>query len=243
MAAFLSCTGIGKIYENGVVALRDFSLTVEKGKTIGLIGPSACGKTTALQILAGLTNPSAGQISRNIISERIGFVFQEPALLPWADVVRNVALPLRLGKRKTKRAKEIALQALDQMDLLEFGALYPRELSGGMKMRVGLAQLLASRPELVLMDEPFAAIDEIARQKLILLFNALRRQWQWTVVLVTHNVFEAVLLCDIIKILTPRPGKVFHTMDISDPVACATPRHAQYCREILAALEAAARKN
>jgi NitT/TauT family transport system ATP-binding protein len=231
--------GVGKTFANGTQALDGLDLAVRPGEFLSLLGPSGCGKSTALRLIAGLSEPSRGTIAWGVGSppsrQDIGFVFQEPTLMPWATVERNVALPLRLrGTPESSAAPRIAA-ALERVGLADFRAVYPRELSGGMKMRVSIARALATDPKLLLMDEPFAALDEITRFKLN---NDLLELWQAlgkTVVFVTHSVFESVYLSRRIVVMTPRPGRVFAELSIDAPYPRGesfrtSAEYAGYCR-------------
>lgn len=201
------------------------SLDVRQGEFISLLGPSGCGKSTALRIIAGLGGPSSGKlewptsghdVSGNAMPE-ISFVFQEPTLMPWATVFNNVWLPLRLKGISKAAAKDDVLGALEMVGLEKFADAYPRELSGGMKMRVSIARALVTRPKLLLMDEPFAALDEITRFKLN---NDLLHLWEkfgWTVIFVTHSVFESVYLSNRIVVMAARPGRVVNDMPVDAP--------------------------
>ena len=213
--AIVSLRNVGKTFERGTVALDDFSLDVRAGEFVSLLGPSGCGKSTALRIVAGLSAPSAGAVARP--DGDIGFVFQEPTLMPWADVGANVRLPLKLAHVDDTHAGEAVTQALARVGLSDFAGSYPRELSGGMKMRASIARALATEPELLLMDEPFAALDEITRFKLNNDLLALWQELRRTVVFVTHSVFESVYLSQRILVMTPRPGRVFAEIDIPAP--------------------------
>jgi NitT/TauT family transport system ATP-binding protein len=213
--------GVGKRFPNGVVALDGFDLAVVPGEFLTLLGPSGCGKSTALRIVAGLSEPDSGRVEWSDAPNRartrdIGFVFQEPTLMPWATVEANVRLPLRLSGAEAGASVRIGA-ALQRVGLAGFAQAYPRELSGGMKMRASIARALVTEPKLLLMDEPFAALDEITRFRL----NAdLLRLWQSlgkTVVFVTHSVFESVYLSSRIIVMTPRPGRVFRELLIAAP--------------------------
>jgi len=183
---------------------------VAPGAFVSLLGPSGCGKSTLLRIIAGLAPPSSGRVVRRRSNGAggIGFVFQEPTLMPWASVWDNVYLPLRLkGTGRTEAGPAVAA-ALKSVGLVGFEGVYPRELSGGMRMRVSIARALVTAPDLLLLDEPFAALDEITRFKLN---EDLLRLWQTrgcTVVFVTHSVFESVFLSNRIVVMTPRPGRI-----------------------------------
>jgi NitT/TauT family transport system ATP-binding protein len=196
---------------------------VEPGEFLSLLGPSGCGKSTALRIMAGLTPPDGGaRHAAASLAERgrIGFVFQEPTLLPWASVAANVFLPLRLAGLSRDAARERVASAIADVGLAGFERAYPRELSGGMRMRVSIARAYVTRPSLILLDEPFAALDEITRFKLNEDLLRLQAEQRWTVVFVTHGVFEAVFLSTRILVMTSRPGRIAAEL----PVGFAAPR-------------------
>jgi len=173
--------GVAKAFPNGTLALKGFDLDVREGEFVSLLGPSGCGKSTALRIIAGLSEPSEGAVEWASArapadgESRIGFVFQEPTLMPWTSVFNNVLLPLKLKGIPIEKARARVVAALDRVGLKEVGRAYPRELSGGMRMRVSIARALVTEPALLLMDEPFAALDEITRFKLN---NDLLQVWQ-----------------------------------------------------------------
>jgi NitT/TauT family transport system ATP-binding protein len=218
----VSLRGVGKTFANGVVALDRLDLDVRPGEFLSLLGPSGCGKSTALRIVAGLSEPSRGSVEwlaggrAQAGRQDIGFVFQEATLLPWATVARNVGLPLDLQGAEGDSGRRVAA-ALERVGLESFATSYPRELSGGMKMRVSIARALVTEPKLLLMDEPFAALDEITRFKLNDDLLALWRSLGKTVVFVTHSVFESVYLSSRIVVMTPRPGRVFTELAIDAP--------------------------
>jgi len=236
----------GKSFANGVVALERMSLKVWPGEFVSLLGPSGCGKSTALRIIAGLTEPSIGEVEwspAEAASRRLGFVFQEPTLMPWATVAANVRLPLKLaGLEPTAQGRVEA--ALARVGLSGFAQSYPRELSGGMKMRASIARALVTEPTLLLMDEPFAALDEITRFRLN---NDLLELWQSlgkTVVFVTHSVFESVYLSQRIVVMTRRPGRVFAELAIDAPYPRqesfrTSAEYAAQCRRVSEALACA----
>ena len=214
--------GVGKTFANGVRALDDFDLDVRPGEFLTLLGPSGCGKSTALRIIAGLSAVSRGSVqwteteAGTATSRQIGFVFQEPTLMPWATVEANVRLPLKLlGLEDGAGARAAA--ALERVGLADFARAYPRELSGGMKMRASIARALAAEPKLLLMDEPFAALDEITRFRLNRDLLDLWQSLNKTVVFVTHSVFESVYLSSRIIVMSPRPGRVFRELKITAP--------------------------
>jgi NitT/TauT family transport system ATP-binding protein len=239
--------GVAKTFPNGTLALKGFNFDVRAGEFVSLLGPSGCGKSTALRIIAGLSEPSEGAVewtSPRLAADgesRIGFVFQEPTLMPWTSVFNNVLLPLKLKGIPIERARARVVAALDRVGLKEFGRSYPRESSGGMRMRVSIARALVTEPALLLMDEPFAALDEITRFKLN---NDLLQVWQalsTTVVFVTHSVFESVYLSSRIVVMAARPGRVFTELAIDAPYPRdqnfrTSAEYAAFCRHTSEAL-------
>lgn len=241
--------GIQKRFGNGVEALSRLDLDIATGEFLTLLGPSGCGKSTALRILAGLTQASAGSVEwtaaepRKTQDQEVGFVFQEPTLMPWTSVFGNVWLPLRLKGVAKAQARERVTEALVMVGLDGFADAYPRELSGGMKMRVSIARALVTRPRLLLMDEPFAALDEITRLRLNDDLLKLQQRFGWTIVFVTHSVFESVYLSTRIVVMAPRPGRIIHQISIDEPSPRAdsfrtSPRYNAWCTEASAALMA-----
>ena len=212
----LELQGVDKTFNAGVVALRRMNLVVNEGDFISLPGPSGCGKSTALRLIAGLTRPTAGRIlwTGQHGVEDLGVVFQEPTLMPWATVAQNVWLPFRLRGQSFASVKARISEVLDRVGLGGFLNAYPRELSGGMKMRVSIARALVTNPRLILMDEPFAALDEITRQKLNNDLLALKAKIGCTVIFVTHSVFESVFLSDRIIVMAARPGRVVEELQV-----------------------------
>jgi NitT/TauT family transport system ATP-binding protein len=213
---------VGKTFPNGTLALSGLDLDVRQGEFLSLLGPSGCGKSTALRIMAGLSEPTQGKVEWAAAGTQtkngsIGFVFQEPTLMPWTTVFNNVRLPLKLAGVAADKASARVGAALERVGLQDFSSVYPRELSGGMRMRVSIARALVTEPELLLMDEPFAALDEITRFKLN---DDLLTMWQalgTTVVFVTHSVFESVYLSSRIAVMAARPGRVFTELAIDAP--------------------------
>jgi NitT/TauT family transport system ATP-binding protein len=239
--------GATKTYDNGVTALGPLDLDVARGEFVSLLGPSGCGKSTALRLIAGLTTASSGTVSishRAGRAERrysIGFVFQEPTLMPWASARENVGLPLKLSHVPTAEADGRVREALAQVGLVEFANAFPRELSGGMKMRVSLARALVTDPDILLMDEPFAALDEITRFRLNNDLLDLWRNLKKTVVFVTHSVFESVYLSQRVIVMTSRPGRISSEFRIDTPEPRVedfrmSAAYAGYCREVSKAL-------
>src|SRR5215208_1721836 len=248
-AALVSLRGVRKTFANGTTALAGLDLDVRPGEFVSLLGPSGCGKSTALRIIAGLAEPTAGRVEwPGSLSEdhraEIGFVFQEPTLMPWATAVDNVWLPLRLRGVSRRAAAPRVEESLAQVGLSGFGGSYPRELSGGMKMRVSIARALSLRPKLLLMDEPFAALDEITRFKLNDDLLRLQSEFGCTVVFVTHSVYESVYLSSRILVMAARPGRIVAEIQVAAPRERgegfrSTQLYADLCRHASGALHGA----
>ena len=240
---------MGKVFANGTEALRGFDLAVHSQEFLSLLGPSGCGKSTALRLIAGLSTPSSGDVSRpdtdrSTVRRPAAVVFQEATLMPWATAFDNVYLPLRLEGQPRRLAASRVETALGMVGLQGFEGAYPRELSGGMKMRVSIARAIVTEPELLLLDEPFGALDEITRFGLNDDILALWREKRWTVVFVTHSVFEAVYLSSRIVVMTPRPGRASAEIAIEAP--CPRPdefrtssAYSEDCRRVSLALRQA----
>ncbi len=242
--ALVALRGVSKTFANGTVALSRLDLEVRQGEFLSLIGPSGCGKSTALRIMAGLTDVSAGSVEHQGDRRDIGFVFQEPTLMPWASVFDNVWLPLRL--RGVPRAKAAAAieDALALVGLSGFSKNYPRELSGGMKMRVSIARALVIKPALLLMDEPFAALDEITRFRLNNDLIRLKADLGTTVVFVTHSVYESVYLSSRIIVMAARPGRAIDEITVAAPAVRteafrSTSTYVETCQEASRSLHGA----
>jgi len=243
----LALRGVSKAFPNGTLALSKLDFDIRAGEFLSLLGPSGCGKSTALRIIAGLSLPSQGSVewlAHAMAADqtgRIGFVFQEPTLMPWASVFDNAVLPLVLKGVPAETIAKRVTGVLDRVGLAKFAHVFPRELSGGMRMRVSIARALVTEPQLLLMDEPFAALDEITRFKLN---NDLLQVWQatgTTVVFVTHSVFESVYLSSRILVLTARPGRVSSELAIEAPYPRdqnfrTSAEYAAYCRRASTAL-------
>jgi NitT/TauT family transport system ATP-binding protein len=206
--SLLALRNVGKRFGNGTEALTSLQFDVADGEFVSLLGPSGCGKSTALRLIAGLIAPDSGEIAWTGSRPELAFVFQEPTLMPWAHAHANVRLPLDLKKIPRAEADGRAAQALMRMGLQDFAHAYPRELSGGMKMRVSIARALAAAPKLLLMDEPFAALDEPTREALNDDLLRLAREDHITVIFVTHSVMEASYLSDRVLVMSPRPGRI-----------------------------------
>ena len=250
--------GVGKRFASGTQALADLDLAIGAGEFLSILGPSGCGKSTLLRLIAGLAEPSEGRLAFAPDTRRqfdIGFVFQDPTLMPWATALANVRLPLRLAGLPRAEGEARAAAALDAVGLRGFERAWPRQLSGGMRMRVSLARALVTRPSLLLMDEPFAALDEITRHRLN---DDLLALWAgsggggdaeagsrgMTVVFVTHSVFESVYLSSRIVVMAARPGRVVAEMAVAAPAPRppgfrTSAGYAALCREATAALERA----
>lgn len=207
-----------------VTALQNVNLDIKQGEFISLLGPSGCGKTTLLRIIADLLQPTEGKITvrgettRDIrLKKKYGVVFQNPVLYDWRTIRRNICMPMELmGMKKAERTKQVT-KMLDLVGLQDFGKRYPYELSGGMQQRVGIARALAIDPEILLMDEPFSALDEFTREKLHVDLLEIWRKTNKTVIFVTHNISEAVFLSDRVVVLSPHPGRVSTVIDINLP--------------------------
>ena len=212
----VSIRNVSKQFANGTIAIRGVDLDLRDGEFVSLLGPSGCGKSTLLRIIAGLGAPSAGTVewpnaSHDASGEAhpdLGFVFQDPTLMPWANALKNTMLPLTLAGVGKGEAEQSSAEMLALVGLKGFEKSYPRELSGGMKMRVSIARALVTHPKILLMDEPFAALDEITRHKLNDDLLALWWQNRFTAVFVTHSVFESVYLSQRIVVMAARPGRV-----------------------------------
>lgn len=243
MIPAITLSDVSKVYANGTVALQDLNLSINEGQFVSLLGPSGCGKSTVLRLIAGLGKMTSGHFywGGERTKQRLAFVFQEAALMPWATVQENVRLPLKLAKVNRREASTLVAEALNLVGLEGFEHCYPRELSGGMRMRVSIARALVTKPELLLMDEPFGALDEMTRSKLNSDLLRLWQQKQWTVVFVTHNIYEAVYLSNRVVVMAARPGRVVADVSIDVPYPRTeefrtSPIFNDYCRQISQAL-------
>ena len=218
----VAIANVAKQYGNGAPVLRGLNLEIPKGEVVSIIGPSGCGKSTVLKLISGLTPPSSGTIRVDGMTPRnaretVSYIFQDPTLLPWRTVRNNIGLALELeGMSRNRRAAKTN-PLLDLVGLRSVADAYPRELSGGMKMRVSIARALATNPRLLLMDEPFAALDEMSRDHLNEELLRLRAEQKWTAVFVTHSVPEAVFLSTQIVVLEPNPGRVHAILPVDLP--------------------------
>ena len=218
----VAIANVAKQYGNGAPVLRGLNLAIPKGEFVSIIGPSGCGKSTVLKLISGLTPPSSGTIRVDGMTPRnaretVSYIFQDPTLLPWRTVRDNIGLALELDGMSRDRRAAKTNPLLDLVGLRSVADAYPRELSGGMKMRVSIARALATNPRLLLMDEPFAALDEMSRDHLNEELLRLRAEQNWTAVFVTHSVPEAVFLSTQIVVLEPNPGRVHAILPVDLP--------------------------
>jgi NitT/TauT family transport system ATP-binding protein len=238
----LTLRNVSKRFESGTVALAGLDLDVADSEFLTLVGPSGCGKSTALRLIAGLIAPDSGTVTFAAGKPETAFVFQEPTLMPWANALDNARLALDLEGVARSEAEARAAQALVRAGLKGFEHAYPRELSGGMKMRVSIARAIAAKPKLLLMDEPFAALDEPARQALNDDLLALWREDGMTIVFVTHSVYESAYLSTRVAVMRARPGRVVKEIALAAPVLRdesyrLTPAFAEAAGKISAALK------
>ncbi|NEP77414.1 MAG: ABC transporter ATP-binding protein [Okeania sp. SIO3C4] len=236
----ISFKSVNKIFANGTVALQDMNFKINDGQFVTIVGPSGCGKSTVLRLIAELSKVSSGKIESNI--NQLAFVFQEPALMPWSNVIDNIHLPLKLTGKSLRESRKVVQEAINLVGLDSFERSYPRQLSGGMKMRVSIARALITQPRIILMDEPFAALDDMTRSKLNSDLLKIWQQRNSTIVFVTHNIYEAVYLSQRVIVMAARPGRVIADVKID----VTYPRSQdfrmsqlcnEYCREISNYLE------
>lgn len=236
---------VRQVFPGNVVAIEHVNLDVAAGEFLAIIGPSGCGKSTLLRLIAGLDRPSAGSVTLDDAPDRrrdIACVFQDAHLLPWRTVLKNVMLPLEFAGRADRATRtEGAQAALERVGLADVANRYPAQLSGGMRMRVSLARAMVTRPRLLLLDEPFAALDEITRQRLDEQLRELWRTTGMTVVFVTHSIAEAIYLADRVVLFSARPGRVVLDRKVDLPgdrpaILRGTPAFAQQSADLFAAL-------
>ncbi|MCA1599543.1 MAG: ABC transporter ATP-binding protein [Chloroflexi bacterium] len=217
MSSAISCAALSFSYPNGARALRSIDLSVAEGEFVSLIGPSGCGKSTLLRLVADILRPESGELTiagapprTARVARRIGMVFQEPALLSWRRAGRNVELPLEIAGRRDEVARRRARELLARVGLEDMAERLPAQLSGGQRQRVALARALIQEPQVLLMDEPFGALDQITRDEMNRMLLRVWEATRITVLFVTHSIAEAVYLSDRIAVFTPRPGRI-HT--------------------------------
>ncbi|HTW61344.1 MAG TPA: ABC transporter ATP-binding protein [Terracidiphilus sp.] len=218
----IALRGVSKRYRSAAAALENISIAVERGEFVTFLGPSGCGKSTLLKLVSGLSPVSGGRVEVNGMTpenarESMSFIFQDATLLPWRTVEENVGLGLELEFAARQLRRRRVAEMLELVGLTHVARSYPRQLSGGMKMRVSIARALVSRPRILLMDEPFAALDEMTRDRLNEELLRLHTEQRWTVLFVTHSVAEAVFLSTRVVILASHPGRVAHEMAIHLP--------------------------
>ncbi|MFN2361437.1 MAG: ABC transporter ATP-binding protein [Marinobacter sp.] len=249
----LEVEGVDKVYGNGTVALKRAGLTVRQGEFVSLLGPSGCGKSTLLRIMAGLGDVTTGSVKwweqdYDVVGSKgrkLAFVFQNATLMPWARVRKNVRLPLDLEQAgKSSEVDQKIDDALRMVGLKGFDESFPRELSGGMQMRASIARAMITAPNLLLMDEPFGALDEMTRNKLNDDVLKLWKEKGWTIVFVTHSVYEAVYLSSRVVVMAARPGRIVDDITIDQPYPRSpdfrvSTEFAGYCRQVSQALERA----
>ena len=251
-AALVALSGVEKRYQNGTVALEGIGFSVRPGEFLSILGPSGCGKSTVLRLIAGLGEVTAGTVEVGGLPPaearkgrgEMAYVFQDATLLPWRTVQGNVEFPLELRGVPRARRREEAREALRTVDLLTVANEYPRQLSGGMRMRVSIARALSTRPKLLLMDEPFGALDEITRQRLNGELLTIAAMAGWTVIFVTHNVFEAVFLSSRVLVMSRRPGRITGELPIDlpsprRPEVRTSPAFTAYAGQLMALLHTA----
>lgn len=241
---------VDKTYSGGVAAVAGLSLKLAPGEFVSLLGPSGCGKSTVLRMIAALATPTRGSVRRawdsqsSASGQHIGCVFQDATLLPWSTVWNNVYLSLRIVGVARSAAKVRVDEALQLVGLAEFARAYPHQLSGGMRMRAAVARALVTNPQLLLLDEPLAALDEITRNRLNDELLALWRARRWAALFITHSVYESVFLSTRVLVMSARPGRIVEEISIDLPVernseTRTSPRYLELCRQASAALERA----
>lgn len=211
----MRCSNVGVTFETGTAALHNVTLDLTPGEFLAIVGPSGCGKSTLLRAIAGLLPVSSGTIEG--VGSDLGYVFQDPTLLPWLDACDNVALPLRLSGIDKQECRGRAMEALREVGLADHESKLPRELSGGMRMRVSVARSLINKPDTLLFDEPFAAVDEIKREALNEMLLRLHDERRFSALFVTHSVSEAVILADRVLVMSGAPGSILAAFDVPFP--------------------------
>lgn len=229
--SFLKITGIHHTYftkSSAVTALSNISLQIEEGEFIAFLGPSGCGKTTLLSIIAGLLKPTAGTVMLeerpvSVIKNEIGYMLQQDYLFPWKTIEENILIGLKLTKKLTKQSRQDALQLLNQIGLHGVENQLPKQLSGGMRQRAALVRTLATDPKLLMLDEPFSALDYQTKLKLEDLVGKTLKNFNKTAILVTHDIGEAIAMSDRVFLFSPRPGRIHRTFEIPKELANLPP--------------------
>ena len=221
-AVAVEVRGADKVFPTGLRALAPIDLVLHEGEIVTLLGPSGCGKSTLLRLVAGLIQPTSGSVALwpgadDAAARRLAFVFQHPTLMPWGRVESNVRLPLDLARLPVGETSRRVAHALELVGLRDFSRAYPRELSGGMQMRVSIARALVTEPQLLLMDEPFGALDEITRSRLDRDVAALAAHEKLTVLFVTHSIYEAAFLSSRVLVMSARPGRILREVVVHAP--------------------------
>lgn len=247
--SLLTLSGVAKSYDGNTPAVTDVDLTIERGSFVSLVGPSGCGKSTLLRLIAGLLTPTHGTVDweGGARPDDLGFVFQDATLLPWASAFQNVYLPLKLKGMAQSDAEDRVMHALSRVGLGDVPHRLPRELSGGMRMRVSIARALVTEPPVLLMDEPFAALDEFTREKLDDDLLALWEELGWTVIFVTHSVYESVYLSERILVMGSHSngsggsGRIDEDLTVDAPYPRGlpfrqSPTYFDHCKAVSAAL-------
>ena len=242
-ATRIAIRGVGRTFPGGIEAIRNLDLDIAPGEFVAMLGPSGCGKSTLLRIIAGLDRPTAGRVEfdrKDGTTPRSAFVFQDANLLPWRTVLANVSLPLELGGVEPAQRTAKAKSAIEQVGLADASDRYPAQLSGGMRMRASLARALVNDPELLLLDEPFAALDEITRQHLDDQLRALWSRRRMTTIFVTHSIIEAAFLADRAIVFTRRPARVVldHRLELPPERTAALRTDPHFAREMRGLYEA-----
>ncbi len=251
MSSVVDLSGVSKCFDPGGIAVGNVGMSVGKGEFVSLLGQSGCGKSTLLRIIAGLERQTSGSVHRDAALTRrggIGVVFQNAVLLPWATAFDNVWMPLKLAGHSREDVRSEVDAMLGMVRLTDQADLFPRQLSGGMQMRVAIARALITKPDLLLLDEPFAALDEITRNDLNMELLRLRQEAGFTTIFVTHSVFESVFLSDRILVMTNHPGQIFENIEIRldgarDVEFRSSPAFAKHCANVSNALREAMRQN
>lgn len=230
----IACHEVSKVFAGGIHALADVSLQARRKEFVAVVGPSGCGKSTILRLVAGLDQPTSGEVTA---PSELGYVFQDPTLLPWRNVQRNVELLVELEGASRKERARMAREAIDTVGLSGFEQAYPNQLSGGMKMRASLARALTTAPQAFLLDEPFGALDAITRERMNDEFMRLFSESEFATVFITHSIYEAVYLATTVLVMSPRPGRISGRVDLPwgyprDPSLRFEREYAQYASKV-----------